>query len=223
MHVRPFLFKLARALGLAAFGYVGVRVLAALGVPFDRWAIQIANFLIGVQVRISPELILTLAAVLFSAALITVELWLEPIGRLLRRLRPPVPYLNDQDTELTHAVLMMTLRSQWGRWFARREKMATGEDIDQKYHMQFASTLVVEAAMNGRLEIRGRYPGGIAYEAIPREMWRLIALQVVPDDSTIHKLKVITRHNVPPERVKRALEYDSLIVNSAQFQAIWPT
>jgi hypothetical protein len=96
-----------------------------------------------------------------------------------------------------------------------------------------AASLVTDAAMNGELEVRGRPSNGISYEVIPREAWRLIALDTRPDLHTLWRVMVIPRAGAaisddgkletePPSRVAHIFDYDSLIVDSCQFQQLWP-
>jgi hypothetical protein len=134
----------------------------------------------------------------------------------------PERYLQDVDSEVTHALLMMVSRSAWGRWY-RQQVGTSGENaLTDGSTMHVAAYLITDAAMNGRLELRGRLPSEVNYEPIQKETWRLAALAVEPDSFTIWKVKVHPRHGVDPDRIKRVLVYDSLVVNSQAFEALWP-
>jgi hypothetical protein len=88
--------------------------------------------------------------------------------------------------------------------------------------MGTASSIVLEHLMDGKLESRGRPTGGVDYEVIPKETWRLAGLSAREDNRTIWRIVVIPRHQVPPDRIKKLLSYDSIIVNSRNFEALWP-
>ena len=76
--------------------------------------------------------------------------------------------------------------------------------------------------MNGELEIRGRPSDSKNYEVIAREDWRLAFLDPEPNPNSIWKMVVKPRTGESPDRIKRLLDYDSLIVDSTQFQELWP-
>jgi hypothetical protein len=100
--------------------------------------------------------------------------------------------------------------------------------------MQIAASLVADAATDGKLVVRGRPPDSISYEVIPREAWRLIALVMHPDSRSLWRAVVIPRGVAvslddggkldaqPPPRVAHIFDYDSLIVDSRQFEQLWP-
>ncbi len=69
---------------------------------------------------------------------------------------------------------------------------------------------LLRLAMNGKIHIRGRNPGEIEYEDIPRDTWRLAYLQVREDKSTIWRVYPIPRTDVKPEQIQKLLAYDSL-------------
>jgi hypothetical protein len=106
------------------------------------------------------------------------------------------------------------------------------EGLD-RHVMQIAASEVTDAAMNGKLEVRGRPPDSISYEVIPREAWRLIALVMRPDLRSLWRCVVIPRGGAsvssdgkldtpPPSRVAHIFNYDSLIIDSRQFEQLWP-
>jgi hypothetical protein len=53
-------------------------------------------------------------------------------------------------------------------------------------------------------------------------MWRLAALNVEKNLYTIWKVIPVPRHNVNPERIAGVLKCDSLVVDSRQFERLWP-
>jgi hypothetical protein len=146
-------------------------------------------------------------------------------------------YLFSTDEELGSAIKKMAWVSAWGKWFSAQLLANQDRPIDKKtldgQVVQTAAFLVTDAAMDGKLEIRGRPPNSISYEAIPREVWRLIALHMHPDSRSLWRAMLIPRgeavtfedgklQNRPPSRVAHIFEYDSLIVDSRQFEELWP-
>ena len=132
-------------------------------------------------------------------------------------------YLSDEDTELGTAIHYMAMFSAWAKWFAAQH-LALNEHkpISESSMMSTASSLVLDAAMNGKLSMRGRPAGSIQYEAISRETWRLIAIKMEPHPATLWKAVVIPRSDVDQERVQEILEYDSIILSSREFEQLWP-
>ena len=131
-------------------------------------------------------------------------------------------YLPDRDSELDMAILLMAHRSAWGRWFSAQILVCNGTPIREDYLMRMAVDQVVHEAVEGNLTIRGRLPSGTEYETIGSDVWRLAHLDVKPDTRRIWGISAIPRSDVDPERISRLLSYDSLIVDSRQFEKIWP-
>ncbi len=77
-----FFFRLC---GMAVFGFMFPRILVATGVPLDEWAQTIGQSIIGANPVISREIALTFFGMFLAVALITVELWWQPLGRLFKR------------------------------------------------------------------------------------------------------------------------------------------
>jgi hypothetical protein len=97
---------------------------------------------------------------------------------------------------------MMAWASAWGKWFsaqllANQDRPIDKEGVDRQV-MQIAASLVTDAAMDGKLEVRGRRPDGISYEVIPREAWRLIALVMHPDLRSLWRAALIPRGRLIP-------------------------
>lgn len=155
------------------------------------------------------------------------------------RLRPRARegrYLFSKDEELGSAIKQMAWSSAWGKWFsaqllAGQDRPIDKEAVDGRV-MQIAASLVTDAAMDRKLEIRGRPPNSISYEVMPREAWRLVALHMRPDLASLWRAVVIPRGGAelvdgklatqPPSRVAQILNYDSLVVDSRQFEQLWP-
>jgi hypothetical protein len=160
-----------------------------------------------------------------------------PTRREKHNAREDDRYLFSTDAELGSAIKMMAWASAWGKWFsaqllANQDRPIDKEGVDRQV-MQIAASLVTDAAMDGKLEVRGRRPDGISYEVIPREAWRLIALVMHPDLHSLWRAALIPRgvpvslddgklDTQPPSRVAHIFDYDSLIVDSRQFEELWP-
>lgn len=137
------------------------------------------------------------------------------------------PYLSHRDSEMTHAIEGMAFRSAWGRWYpsqilAKDKNYLVQDKHNQDHLMMIATSVVTDAAVNGKLEIRGRPRNSRKYETIPREDWRLIFLHPEPDIRTIWQVAIRPRSDVSTERIAELLEYDSLIVDSEKFEKLWP-
>jgi len=159
-------------------------------------------------------------------------------GPWRRRREEKLHYLDMYvDSELGSAIRDMALRSAWGKWFAAQNLALNDHKPITEWHlMGTAAGVVQDEVTNGKLEVRGRKPGQLGYEAIPATHWRSTALHMVRDKAATWKLVLIPRGGaeITPEgevighrkdtteRTKQLAEYDSLIVNSAQFESLWP-
>ena len=133
-------------------------------------------------------------------------------------------YLGDTDSELTLAVYLAARNSGLGKWQRSQPGGTKGDEVATCGHvMNMLSSDVVDKAMNGALEIRGRVPNQVSYTLIPKETWRLAFLNVVSDPIVIWKVKAAPRANVDPDRIREVLSYDSLLVNSRQFETLYPS
>jgi hypothetical protein len=171
---------------------------------------------------LAVAIIMLSVAVLFLMLLVLVlaawRFWTTPSST-----RPD--YLSDIETELSMALWVASMKSAWAKWFAAQPGVAKTDDAAQDlgYVISILASKVCDNAMNGELEIRGRAPDQIAYTTIPRETWRLAALGVVRNSMTIWKVTVIPRSGVEQNRIRDVLGYDSLIVDSRQFEALYPS
>ena len=122
-------------------------------------------------------------------------------------------YLSGTDVELGIAIQMMGQFSAWGRWFAAQHIAANDHTpIAEINLMHAAAHEVLEAAMDGKLKVRGRPPVTATYEDIPREMWRLATLDLGGDPKAFWRVSVVPRDKVAPSRIRKLLDFDSLIV-----------
>jgi hypothetical protein len=169
-----------------------------------------------------------------------------PVGFFLiwLALRTPKPkiadglgYLQNEDSELGGAIRDMAWRSAWGKWFTS-QSLANNplNPPNESLTMHAATHIVLDALTDGSLEVRGRRPGQMDYEQIPQTHWRSTALHMIPDSRSLWKMiliprggaeitpdgKVIGRDQEAVQRTDRLATYDSLIVNSRQFEKLWP-
>ena len=179
-------------------------------------------------------------AILIVAGL---PIYLSPaIWKWLRRGKSatelaPLAYLHAEDSEPGSAIRDMVWRSAWGKWFAA-QYLATNDHhaASEDHAIQIATHLVLGALTDGQLEVRGRRPGQLNYEPIPRTHWRSTALLMIKDDRTLWKMVLIPRGGaeIRPDgavighdqsaiqRTDQLAAYDSLIVSARQFEKLWP-
>jgi hypothetical protein len=108
--------------------------------------------------------------------------------------------------------------------------------MDEANVMQTAAGHVLDALMDSRLVARERRPGQMDYELIPQTHWRSSALHMMKDNRTLWKMiliprggaeirpdgMVLGRNQEAVRRTDHLAAYDSLIVNSRQFEKLWP-
>jgi len=78
-------------------------------------------------------------------------------------------YLPDRDSELTLAVQLMVQNSAWGKWYTSQTPQGEVDSFQSQSTLNTAAHLVTEAAMNGRLTIRGRDKDEVNYKDVPAE------------------------------------------------------
>ena len=157
--------------------------------------------------------VLTITAAIFGPDL---------VERIRRRLRPfdPGVYLSSKDSELSTAIVLMVILSAWGRWY--RQQSSDDSGVGNASTLGAACHLVLDAAMNEKLSLRGRPPGQIEYEPISPLVWRLAALAPQPDNAQFWEVRPVPRYGVDPAQIARLLNYESIIVDSKEFQGLWP-
>jgi hypothetical protein len=163
------------------------------------------------------------------------------IWRRLRRGKAEaeqrLQYLSNEDTELGVAIMMMGMRSAWSKWFASQSLANNNHrPTSEASIMQIATGLVSQELVDGKLQARGRMPGQLNYEPIPREHWRSTVPHMVPDERSIWKLMliptggaefnpngtVLARDQAAQQRNAQLQAYDSIIVSSHEFEMLWP-
>jgi hypothetical protein len=147
--------------------------------------------------------------------------------RVIARFRAdPLPkklkYLHYEDSEIGGAIRDMASYSAWAKWFASQSLAVDNHRPTGASEMMFtASSIVHTALINGKLIARGRPSGAVEYEKIPTEAWRLIAIRMQPHPASLWHGVVIPYSGVDKERIAKLLDYDSIIVNSREFENLW--
>jgi membrane protein implicated in regulation of membrane protease activity len=174
----------------------------------------------------------------FACALLSILVAVYWDRLLPQRLRTPpgLRYLRTKDSELGSAMRDMVVRSAWGRWFAAQVLVNSGVPATEQNVLQIASHNVLEKLVDGDLVVRGRLPGNMEYQVIPREHWRSSALHFVQDPRMLWRMIIIPRGGaeISPDgtvtardataqqRTAALLAYDSLIVDAYEFENLWP-
>jgi hypothetical protein len=155
----------------------------------------------------------------------------------LRASQSSLKYLAQQDSDLGDAIKRMVRRSAWGRWYAAQHLVNAGSPIRDLSLLQIAGHVVMDEIVNGRPEIRGRRPGQLDYEAIPRTHWRSSTFYFLNDPISLWKMIIcpvggveiapdgtIARatHEPSAARTAQLAGFDSLIVDGDQFERLWP-
>ncbi len=139
----------------------------------------------------------------------------------------PLKYLECTNTELSNALLTAGMQMSWGKRYKEQCRGTEGQKILST--MGKALLSVLSAAQKGDLEIRGQISGTTGYEVIPQDTLKHVGLIVTTEHqqnvTNPFKVKVTAASGVPPDPKKdKAIEkvsnYDSLDVNSRQFEAL---
>jgi hypothetical protein len=145
-----------------------------------------------------------------------------------------VSYLSACDYDLGPAIIEMAYRSAWGRWFAAQQLATMGNPIDERYRFQTAASKVWDKMRDGDLIVRGRMHGQTGSQAIPATDWRDVALYYFPDNRALWRLCILPREAVTiqddqvidtdlsMETVSHITQYDNLLIDSRQFENLWP-
>jgi hypothetical protein len=177
-----------------------------------------------------------ICAVLFFVSIGVVVHWDTLLPPRWRSTPKKLEYLRDRDTELGAAIRDMVWRSAWGRWFSAQVFINGEQPASEETVFHAASHLVTNQLVNGDLEVRGRLPNNLDYEAIPRTHWRSSALHFVRDPVSLWRMIVIPRGGaaIDPsgtvtghdpaatQRTNVITTYDSMLVDAYQFEKMWP-
>ena len=147
------------------------------------------------------------------------------LDRLLRDLEPPPskPYLHHAESELSTAMQDMARRSAWAKWLSAQHLAHNNhQPISEQALLYIVCGVVLDQLVEGTLRAKGRKPTAIEYEPISQAAWRLAALKAEPHPASLWRIKVIPRAKVDPDRISDLLTCDSIMVDSREFESIWP-
>ena len=130
------------------------------------------------------------------------------------------------------AIERMAHKSALGQWYAAQILVTSGIPIDEVSRLNFAASKVRDKILDGALEIRGGIHN--QYNAIPRTEWRTAILGFFPDRMALWKMRVTpggmvtmesdgsVHTDVDQDTIAHLLQFDSLLVDSYQFEDLWP-
>jgi hypothetical protein len=156
-------------------------------------------------------------------------------ARWRRKSETSLAYLHHEDAGLGSAIRDMAWDSAWGKWYASQQLANVGK-LDETELMRVAASNVTEALVNGKLKARGRQPGQLDYEEIPRTHWHSTVPYMVPDNKTLWKMVLLptggveklpggmtVMHDVSAaQRTDQLRQFDSIIVDAREFEKLWP-
>lgn len=149
----------------------------------------------------------------------------------------PLAYLQNKDSEFGWAIQAMARNSAWGKWYAAQSLVNSGTPIREGALLNVACSIITENLLDGDLRVRGRTPGKMDYEEIPQTHWRSSGLFFHTDSILGSKLVILPRGSVEldgagaivkasnPDAMQRTdfiRNYDSLIIDGAAFEKLWP-
>jgi hypothetical protein len=162
-------------------------------------------------------------------------------GQLTHRQPKPenpeqiLQYLSRRDSELSSTIVTAALRSAYGRWYAAQILVNSGSPVEHRHLISTMANAVMGKIVDGDIEVRGRKPGQITYEPIPRTYWQLTIFYVVEDLISLWKVKLgpkggiefpskgtIASNASAAARTSQLTGYDSLIVDAYQFEKRFP-
>ncbi len=168
------------------------------------------------------------AAVAISLAAWLFWSWLGSYGSFLlwratRANKRRTRYLSATETPLGHAMLVMSLRSAWARGYSAQHLVNNGTPIeDQSLLNHIANTTVLDELVEGTLTVMGRLPGEFQAVPIPKHYWHYRCFAVQRDHATLWKISLRDRDGVPKAREQALPQYEDLLVNSEDFERLFP-
>ncbi len=153
------------------------------------------------------------------------------------RGKAQLEYLSNRDSDLRSSIITAGWRSAYGRWFAAQILVNSGQPIQPRYLLHIMAGEVLDKILDGDIEVRGRKPGQMGYEIIPRTYWQSTAFYVAEDPLTLWKIILCPRGIVEiaqdgtiarasdaaaAARTSQLTDYDSLLVDAYQFEKLWP-
>jgi hypothetical protein len=179
-------------------------------------------------------------AACFVGALVSIAIavyWDRIIDVIWPRHTRPLQYLSYRDSDLGSAIMNAARLSAYGRWFAAQILVNSGNPIQHRHLLHVMAGQVMDKILDGEIEVRGRKPGQMEYEAIPRTYWRSTAFYVVEDQLALWRIVLCPRGGVELAadgtviratdaaslaRTSQLNDYDSLLVDAYQFEKVWP-
>ncbi|GEM_PF-2059320 len=146
-------------------------------------------------------------------------------------------YLSGESTDLGSAIKMMAWYSAEGKWFAAQHLATTNRPIPEKDLMHWADMRVWQQLKDGELSARGQKLGELDYQPIPREHWHSTFPHMIPDDASLWRMILVPTGGIEfmpdgaainprdasaQQRTEKLSEYENIIIESRQFEALWP-
>jgi hypothetical protein len=103
--------------------------------------------------------------------------------------------------------------------------------------MSMAASQVWGSLINGKLEVRGRLPGQLDFQAIPATHWRSTAIRMIRHNVTLWEMNLFptggaefdaegnlvrAMDSAAKDRTDQISRYDAFIVRARQFESLWP-
>jgi len=147
-------------------------------------------------------------------------------------------YLSSRDSDLRSSIITAAWRSAYGRWYAAQILVNSGQPIQPRELLRVTADKVLDKIVDGDIEVRGRRPGQMDYETIPRTYWRSTTFYVVDDPIALWRIILCPKGLVEiaqdgsiarasdaasAARTSQLTDYDNLLVDAYQFERLWPT
>ena len=196
------------------------------------WFVQYLDVAYKIQ---EAKLIASISSYVIPALLSSAIIW--GVYQLGRR-KPRVSAISELETAesrgdsaqsvsdqlpLNHAIYFIARRSAWGREFAAQYLVQDNcTPTSERNIMQNATHLLTEAAMKGRIEIKGRKVGETKFALIHPDTWKLICLDVQPNNQTLCRVSIKYKSRLTKEQKNRVPQYDSLSISESALRREWP-
>ena len=128
--------------------------------------------------------------------------------------------------------------SAWAKWYAAQFLANNNhQPVSELHLMQTATSAVRAALLHGRISARGRLPGAMDYEPIPRERWRSSVPHMLYDEksgalwrmillptggATIEDGTVTGQDEPATSRTAQLAAYDDITIGARDFEKTWP-
>ncbi|MGO9327448.1 MAG: hypothetical protein ACLQJ0_04955 [Steroidobacteraceae bacterium] len=189
----------------------------------------------SIALAILPAWLRTRLAAAIVALLICVPLIAWGIWSWLKRYPPFIlwqqqrafkkrtHYLSGRETGLQFAIYAMSQCSAWARWYSAQHLATQKQPIDgYSLVSTIANTMVLTELVDGTLTAFGRLPGQFKASPIPQHYWHYRCFNVEKDDRVLWKISLRDRNEISEDRKSSLPEYEDLIVNSQEFENLFP-